>query len=287
MAAVVNPHGLPPGAVLMHLYQIDAFTAEPFRGNPAAVCVLDAPRPDAWLQAVAAEMNLSETAFVLREGARWRLRWFTPVAEVRLCGHATLATAHALWSEGYAPHDEALYFDTRSGELVARRREGWVELDFPSRRVEAALPMPALAGALSVSPIGWYRAIGPNGDTALLELADATTVRAASPDLAALRHLPVHAVCITARGPDAPAQGLPACDLVTRFFAPELGIDEDPVTGSAHCFLAPFWAERLGKRSLVSYQASARGGIVRCTWLGERVLLSGQAVTVLRGELLG
>jgi PhzF family phenazine biosynthesis protein len=264
----------------MHLYQIDAFTTTPFSGNPAAVCLLAAPRPDNWLRQVAAEMNLSETAFPLREGERWRLRWFTPATEVSLCGHATLATAHALWSEGHAPADQPIYFDTLSGQLVARRHADGIELDFPTRAVSPAEPPPQLVAALGATPVSSYAASRPSGPTYLLELASAAEVRALAPDFSALLQAPAKAVIVTAPSDD------PAYDFVSRFFAPALGINEDPVTGSAHCYLAPFWAQRLGKNSLRGHQASARGGMVGCEWMGDRVLLRGQAVTVLRGELL-
>jgi PhzF family phenazine biosynthesis protein len=261
------------------IYQADAFTTEPFRGNPAAVCLLENPRPDAWMQALAGEMNLSETAFPLREGAAWRLRWFTPLKEVGLCGHATLATTHILWSEGYVPANEAIAFQTLSGTLTAARDGEWIQLDFPARSVEPAEPNAILERSLgnpqvlacSDSPVakGHY----------LLELASAEAVRGLAPDFALLAACGARGVIVTARSDD------PAYDFISRFFAPLLGINEDPVTGSAHCTLAPYWEAKLGKSNLIGYQASARGGVVRCERLGERVLLHGQAVTVFRGEL--
>jgi len=269
----------------MKLYQVDAFTTIAFRGNPAAVCLLDAPRPDAWMQALAAEMNLSETAFLQREGERWRLRWFTPVTEVSLCGHATLASAHALWAEGYVPTDQVIAFDTLSGQLLARWRDGWIELDFPARQLTPAVEDPGMATALGFKAVGLYVAQRQSGPLYLVEVDDAEMVRLAQPDNAALMALGVRAAILTALAGPAP-DDVPAHDFCSRFFAPGMGIPEDPVTGSAHCYLAPFWGERLGKFDLVGYQASARGGVVRCAWRGERVLLSGQAVTVLRGELL-
>lgn len=269
----------------MHLYQVDAFTATPFRGNPAAVCLLDGPRPDGWMLALAAEMNLSETAFLLREGEGWRLRWFTPVTEVSLCGHATLASAHALWTEGHAPVEASLQLHTLSGELVAHWRDGWIELDFPARHVSPADRDPGVVAALGVTACGLYLAQRQSGPMYLVEVSEPEVVRAAQPNLAAVRAMGIRAVILTAQAQPAPGD-LPPCDFVSRFFAPGIGIDEDPVTGSAHCYLAPFWAERLGKTELVGYQASARGGLVGCEWRGERVLLRGQAITVLRGELL-
>lgn len=263
----------------MKLYQVDAFTARPFGGNPAAVCLLDGPRDDAWLAAVAAELNLSETAFALRQGRRWRLRWFTPSTEVSLCGHATLATAHALWSEGHAPDHEPLCFDTLSGELLARREGDRVVLDFPARPPEPCAAVPGLAQALGAKIAGSHSLPTGGHLEHLVELGDAATLRQLRPDLAAMQALGVPALTVTAPGDD------PRYDFVSRFFAPGVGIDEDPVTGSAHCVLAPFWARRLGKTRLVGYQASARGGVVGCEWAGERVLLRGQAVTVLRGTL--
>ncbi len=266
----------------LELVQIDAFTDRPFHGNPAAVCLLPAPREDAFLQAVAREMNLSETAFLARRGdGGWDLRWFTPVTEVDLCGHATLASAHLLWQDGHAAADAELRFHTHSGVLTARRAEGgeggWIELDFPSLPPRPMGALPGLAKALGEEVL-W---VGGNGSDLLVELASEAAVRHRCPDMVALRRLPARGVIVT-----APAADGGGYDFVSRFFAPAVGVDEDPVTGSAHCCLGPFWAERLGRDELVGYQASARGGTVRVRVVGDRVRLGGQAVTVLRAVLI-
>jgi len=261
------------------IVQIDAFTDTPFRGNPAAVCVLPGPRDEAWMQDVAREMNLSETAFLQRAAGidEYALRWFTPSTEVDLCGHATLASAHALWEHGYADPERPLRFHTRSGVLTAERRGEWIELDFPATPVEAC-PVPAeLEAALGVERV---RSVGRSRFDLLVELESAEAVRTLAPDLTRLARIPVRGVIVTSRA-DSDAH-----DFVSRFFAPRVGVPEDPVTGSAHCTLAPFWAERLGRTELVGHQASSRGGVVRVRHGGERVYLGGQAVTVLRAELV-
>jgi PhzF family phenazine biosynthesis protein len=258
------------------IVQVDAFTGEPFAGNPAAVCVLPAPREERWMQAVAREMNLSETAFLVRrtDGA-WDLRWFTPAAEVELCGHATLASAHVLWSERHLPTGETARFLTLSGELRADRRDPWIELDFPATRPVPATAPPGLAAALGVEPV----AVLTSRFDFFVELGSEADVRALEPDFRALRSLGVRGVIVTAR---ASTGGF---DFVSRFFAPGVGVDEDPVTGSAHCALAPFWGARLDRAEMTGYQASARGGEVRVRLAGDRVILGGRAITVLRGEL--
>jgi len=261
----------------LRLLQIDAFTAEPFRGNPAAVCFLDRERDDAWLGNVAAEMNLSETAFLLPRQDGWSLRWFTPVAEVKLCGHATLASAHALWEEGAIAASDTARFHTLSGVLTASRDGDFIELDFPAKREEEIAPPAGLLDALgAVHP----RHVGRNEFDYLVELESEEEVRALRPDFAVLRQLPVRGVIVTSRA----ATG--GFDFVSRFFAPAVGVDEDPVTGSAHCCLTPYWAARLGKSELRAWQASARGGALRVRLAGDRVKLAGHAVTVMRGELL-
>ena len=255
------------------LFQVDAFTHRPFAGNPAAVCLLDEPAPDAWMQSVAAEMNLSETAFVHPHGGgRQALRWFTPTVEVDLCGHATLATAHVLFETGRAGR-EVLRFETRSGVLTALRRDERIELDFPTQHVAPAAPEHALLTALGIAPAEAHAGDG----RWLLELADEAAVRAVAPDFAGL--VPYGIVCITSRADD------PAYDFVSRVFGPAHGIDEDPVTGSTHCVLSQYWAERLGRTELTGYQASRRGGVVHVRLEGPRTLLAGEAVTVLRGDL--
>lgn len=258
------------------LYHVDAFTSRPFAGNPAAVCVMSEPREEAWMQDVAAEMNLSETAFLHPENDGFRLRWFTPTTEVELCGHATLASAHVLWEAGHLERDREAVFHTRSGELTATTRGDWIAMDFPAEPArEAELPERLIA-ALGSEPVF----AGRNRFDHLIELESADAVRELTPDLALLRKTEIRGMIVTAQ---SEAEGH---DFVSRFFAPGVGVDEDPVTGSAHCCLGPYWGERLGKTELIGYQASARGGVVRMTCSGDRVLLSGQAVTVMVGELV-
>ncbi len=258
------------------IVQVDAFTAKPFAGNPAAVCVLPAARDAVWMQNVAREMNLSETAFLVRNGGAFDLRWFTPGAEVALCGHATLASAHALWEDGQLKPGEQARFQTKSGLLTADRRGDWIEMDFPAKADEPADAPPRLAEALGAT----LKYVGRNQFDYIVEVQSETALRNLKPNVTLLAELPVRGVIVTAR---AETNGF---DFVSRFFAPAVGVNEDPVTGSAHCCLAPFWAKRLGKTELTAYQASARGGVVRVRVNGDRCMLGGQAVTVLRGELL-
>lgn len=259
------------------IVQVDAFTDRPFAGNPAAVCVLPAPREAGWLQLVAREMNLSETAFLVRQEDGFDLRWFTPAVEVDLCGHATLASAHVLWEAGLLAPDEQARFHTRSGLLTADRRAGWIELDFPAEPAVAVEPPDELLAALGTAPA--Y--VGRNRFDYLVELETEEQVRALRPDFARLGRVPTRGVIVTSRARQ------PEYHFVSRFFAPGVGVDEDPVTGSAHCCLGPYWAGKLGATEFVAYQASVRGGVVRVRLAGERVRLGGQAVTVLRGELTG
>ena len=254
--------------------QVDAFTDKPFAGNPAAVCVLAETREASWMQSVAREMNLSETAFLAPQANGYQLRWFTPSVEVDLCGHATLAGAHALWAEGHLPLTEQARFYTRSGLLTARRIGDWIEMDFPATPDKPAPAPDGLIEALGASP----RYIGKSAFDYVVELDSEDTVRRLKPDLTLLGKITVRGVIVTSRAADY--------DFVSRFFGPAAGIPEDPVTGSAHCCLGPFWRARLNKTEFVAYQASARGGVVRVRLEGDRVLLGGQAVTVLRGELL-
>jgi PhzF family phenazine biosynthesis protein len=258
------------------IFQVDAFTAEPFAGNPAAVCLLDGPWDERWMQRVAREMNLSETAFLLRRGDDFDLRWFTPTVEVDLCGHATLASAHALWEGGYLEPKEQARFHTRSGLLIATRRDDGIELDFPAIPEEPAEAPAGLAEALEISPM--Y--VGRTRSDYLMEVDSEEIVRSLKPDFSRLEKLSIRGVIVTSRA----ASG--GYDFVSRFFAPGAGIDEDPVTGAAHCCLGPYWRKRLGKDEFVAYQVSERGGVVRVRVDGDRVYLRGQAVTVLRGELL-
>ena len=260
----------------IRIVQVDAFTSEPFAGNPAAVCVLKQAAADRWMQDVAREMNLSETAFLVPAGDGFHLRWFTPAVEVALCGHATVASAHVLWEDGHLTPGAQARFHTRSGLLTADRRGEWIELDFPAKPEEAADPPAELLSALGAKAVH----VGRNQFDYIVEVESEAVLRALSPDHSMLRRLPVRGVIVTAR---ASSSGF---DFVSRFFAPGAGVDEDPVTGSAHCCLGPYWAARLGKSEFMAYQASARGGVVRVRVAGDRVLLGGQAVTVLRGELL-
>jgi len=258
------------------IYQVDAFTDKPFAGNPAAVCTLPVPRDESWMQDVAREMNLSETAFLVRQDDGFNLRWFTPTVEVELCGHATLASAHILWEAGHLKPDQQARFLTRSGLLTAERQGDWIELDFPAEPEAPATPPADLARALGVTPT--Y--VGKNRFDYLAELDSEETVRRLKPDFTLLEKIKARGIIVTSRA------GSGKYDFVSRFFAPQSGVNEDPVTGSAHCCLGPFWGARLGKNEFVAYQASARGGIVRVRLAGSRVRLSGQAVTVLRGELV-
>lgn len=259
----------------MKLFQIDAFTSDAFKGNPAAVCFMDGARDDQWMANVAAEMNLAETAFLTPGDDGWGLRWFTPAVEVDLCGHATLASAHAIWSENISS-DAILRFHTRSGVLTAKHDGDMIELDFPAKREE---PIAAPAGLLDALAVSSATYVGRNQFDYIVELPSEAEVRAIKPDHAVLRQLPVRGVIVTSRGTGH-------YDFISRFFAPGSGVDEDPVTGSSHCCLTPYWSERLGKTEMNAYQASPRGGAVRVRLDGDRVKLAGRAVTVFRGELL-
>lgn len=258
------------------IHQVDAFTREAFKGNPAAVCILEATKPEAWMRAVASEMNLSETAFLLREGEDWRLRWFTPVVEIDLCGHATLSSAHVLFETGLALANGEIGFQTRSGRLTARRRNERIELDFPATPPRPVMPPAGLLDALGLERASFS---GKSRMDYFVRVDDERAVRELAPDFTRLAALEVRGVIVTAAS--AGAQ-----DFISRFFAPGSGVNEDPVTGSAHCALGPYWSAELGKPVLVGYQASPRGGFVEVEPRGERVLLRGEAVTVLRCELL-
>lgn len=260
----------------IRIVQVDAFTSRPFAGNPAAVCVLPEPRPDQWMRDVAREMNLSETAFLTPQNGGYNLRWLTPAVEVDLCGHATVASAHVLWQDGHLPEGRQARFHTRSGLLTADRRGEWIELDFPAKVAAPAQAPPELLRALGVQDAKY---VGRNAFDYLVEVDSEETLRNLSPDHATLRKEPVRGIMVTARGTSQ-------FDFVSRFFAPGSGIDEDPVTGSAHTALGPYWAEKLRKTEMTAFQASSRGGVVRVRVEGERVKLGGQAVTVMTGELL-
>ncbi|MBN1478104.1 PhzF family phenazine biosynthesis protein [Candidatus Sumerlaeota bacterium] len=246
---------------------VNAFTDSPEGGNPAGVCLPEHDLPTGEMQRIAAEVNLSETAFLRPEGEGWRIRWFTPTTEVPLCGHATLASAHTLWELGRVPPDQTIVFQSASGPLTATRDGGWIELDFPSDPPEPAEIPVGLTEALRERPLSVSRAkVGH-----LVEVESAEKVRCLAPDIRAIDRT-VGSVCVTARS------DTPEFDFISRFFAPEHGIDEDPVTGAAHCALAPHWAARLGKEEMMGFQASARGGTVRVRLRGDRVLLGGKAL---------
>lgn len=257
--------------------QVDAFANRPFAGNPAAVCILPRPRDAEWMQSVAREMNLSETAFLVKREQGYDLRWFTPAVEVDLCGHATLASAHVLWEQGDLKAAEPASFYTRSGELTARKVGSWIEMDFPATPAQPdSIPCEDVEAALGSK----IKCVGRSRFDYLVEVENENAVRFLSPDMTRIGGLQARGLIVTSRASSADF------DYVSRFFAPAAGIDEDPVTGSAYCCLGPFWKERLGRDNLIGYQASARGGVVRTRCQGDRVLISGQAVTVLRGELL-
>jgi PhzF family phenazine biosynthesis protein len=261
----------------VRIVTVDAFTNVPFAGNPAAVCVMPESRPDAWLRNVAREMNLSETAFLVRRNGEFDLRWLTPTVEVDLCGHATVASAHVLWEDGHLPVGEQARFHTRSGLLTADRRGDWIELDFPVKIVTPVEPPAELLPALGVtSPV----AVARNVMDYLVEVESDEALRALDPDHATLRKIPVRGVIVTAR------PSTRDFDFISRFFAPASGIDEDPVTGSAHTALGPYWGAKLGKTEMTGYQASARGGVVRVRLNGDRIILGGQAVTIMEAAFL-
>jgi PhzF family phenazine biosynthesis protein len=258
------------------LHVVDAFTGHPFRGNPAAVCVMDGPADPGWMQQVAAELNHSETAFLHPGSGNWNLRWFTPAQEVELCGHATLAAAFVLWKTGREQPGAAISFETESGTLVARQDGDWITLDFPAEPAHAIPPVPGLDRALGAMAVF----TGKNRFDMLVELPTASDVCDCEPDMAALAGIPARGIIVTA------ASDLPDFDFVSRFFAPSLGVPEDPVTGSAHCCLGPYWGEKLHKTELSGFQCSLRGGTVRVMLKGDRVILGGHAVRVFTGQLL-
>lgn len=258
------------------IYQVDAFTGELFKGNPAAVCLLEKPKPDEWMLKLAQEMNLSETAFLLPIEEGFSLRWFTPKVEVHLCGHATLASAHVLFENELVPADQDARFSTRSGELTARHTPDGVELDFPTMIPHFTTPSQALLDALGVKPI----AMLAYGNKHLIEVETEAEVFDLQPDFTTLLRFSGRGVSITARS-------IPTSqyDFVSRYFAPWIGINEDPVTGSAHCALGPYWAAKLGKTELHAYQASPRGGSLEVRVTAKRTYLTGKAVTVFAGKL--
>lgn len=263
-------------AEMTSIYQVDAFTERPFAGNPAGVCILKEPADEEWMQNVAREMNLSETAFLYPYNEGYDLRWFTPDAEVDLCGHATLASAHILWEKNHVEKDAILKFHTNSGILTACLKDGWIELDFPALFEEEAKIPQGLLEALGIEPA--Y--VGRNLFDYVAELSSEEELRSIEPDLVRLAAIDTRGICVTARSDSD------EYDFVSRLFAPALGIPEDPVTGSAHCCLGPYWMKKLKENSFIAYQASARGGIVRVQVKDDRVLLSGKAVTVIEGSIL-
>lgn len=255
----------------LSIFQIDAFTNRIFGGNPAAIVPLEEWIPDALMQSIAAENNLAETAFFVRGTEGYELRWFTPTVEVDLCGHATLATAHLIFSR-YEPTSDRVRFLSKSGWLEVTRAGDRLALDFPSRPPVACAAPPQLAAALGGQPVDVLAA-----RDYLVVLKTAAAVRALKPDMEKLATLDKFAVIVTAPGED--------CDFISRFFAPAQGIPEDPVTGSAHCTLIPYWSQRLGLRSLFARQVSARGGELWCEDRDDRVLIAGQAVLYLQGMI--
>jgi PhzF family phenazine biosynthesis protein len=257
--------------------QVDAFTNQPFQGNPAAVCITPEPLSDPLMQRIAQEMNLSETAFLHPIEGGFSLRWFTPTLEVDLCGHATLASAHVLWSEGHLTPEQPAHFHTRSGLLSACKQQDWIELNFPTQPVQAVTEPIDFASILGTQQI---LSIHRNATNYLVELSDQATIADLKPDFAAMTTLQAQGVIVTSLATAS------HYDFVSRYFAPAAGIPEDPVTGSTHCSLAPYWHEKLGKSDFLAYQASERGGILKVSYQTERTAISGQAVTVLQGQLL-
>lgn len=260
----------------MKTYLANAFTDRPFKGNPAVVCFLEYPKTDNWMQSVAAEMGVSETAFLIRQGDGYNLRWFTPKVEVELCGHATLASAFVLYQTGWAKTDQTIRFYTKSGILSAAWTDEWITMDFP-----------ATPESRDAAPDGLFQALQVEGEYAgktkfdlLIEVRSEEIVRQMKPDFAALSEIPARGVIVTSRADSREV------DFVSRFFCPRLGIDEDPVTGSAHCCLGPYWAKKLHNNELIARQLSERGGTLRLSIKDERVYLSGQAVIVQEGRLL-
>lgn len=262
--------------MLAELHLVDAFTGAAFRGNTAGVCIPDGPADAVWMQQVAAELKHSETAFLFPEGEAWNLRWFTPSHEVELCGHATLAAASVLYETGRVPPGKTVDFSTLSGKLSAWKDRGWISMDFPAEPPAESMPVPGLGRALGVEPL-WT---GRNRFDILVELPLADDVCSLEPDLEALAPIRARGFIVTA------ASDIPGTDFVSRFFAPSVGVPEDPVTGSAHCCLAPYWGGKLKKTEMTGFQCSARGGSVRVKLAGDRVILSGHAVHVFRGTLL-
>ena len=261
----------------IRIFQVDAFTDRPFSGNPAAVCLLEHAMPDEWMLQLAQEMNLSETAFLLSLETSYSLRWFTPTIEVRLCGHATLASAHVLFEQGIIPKDQTAHFSTLSGNLFAQYTSQGIELNFPSMSTQpVSKDLTTMMKALGVEPLS----VQMFGNKHLIEVSSEAEVRELQPDITTISLLPGRGVAVTAKADKGSEY-----DFISRYFAPWIGINEDPVTGSAHCALGPYWAEKLGKTELHAYQASLRGGSLTVRVTPERTYLTGQAVTVFTGEM--
>lgn len=263
---------------LYPLYTVDSFAEAPFRGNPAGVCFLMGKQTSAWMQQIAREMNLSETAFFMQSERGYHLRWFTPTTEVELCGHATLAAAHIIWETGMLAHEEEILFETLSGDLRARVHEGWIELDFPAETpVPCDLP-PGLVEALGCSS---PKAMLKNRFDYFLVFDEESEIEAMAPDFRALGGIETRGVVVTSLSQQ------PGIDYKCRFFGPAVGVDEDPVTGSAHCAIGPYWAGILERKTVNGFQSSERGGMVQVALAGERALLRGKAVTVMQGVYTG
>lgn len=265
---------------MIKLFQVDAFTDTLFKGNPAGVCILEKMESDQWMLLLAREMNLSETAFLVRQDNDFYLKWFTPKKEVLLCGHATLASAHVLWEEKIVSYQDNITFLTKSGKLSARKDHQIIRMDFPSRIVMNTDQNEKLNQFLKVKPLYTGKYGTNSGDIFLLEVESDEIVKNLKPDFQGLLSTQVRSVIVTSKSSD------PKYDFVSRYFAPAVGVNEDPVTGSAHCCLAPYWGEKLGKKGMVGYQASERSGIVLCTWNNDRVILGGTAVTVFKIRVL-
>jgi PhzF family phenazine biosynthesis protein len=257
------------------IFTVDSFSHQPFRGNPAGVCVLREPMDEITQRMIARELNLSETAFLQDHGDHYKLRWFTPEVEIDLCGHATLASAHVIWQEGLRPTSEQLRFRTRSGLLTATKNGEWIELDFPAYQVEPVADMTPIAAAIGAPVLSAWLS---SSQKVLAELESSAQVKSLRPDFSAIAQAAPHGLIVT-------AQSEPPFDFVSRFFAPAYGINEDPVTGSAHCVLVPYWSQKLGKKELYAFQASARGGELKLRLEGDRVKIGGQATTIMKANM--
>ncbi len=260
----------------MEIFQVDAFTDKAFAGNPAGVCVLSELKEDDWLQSVAGEMNLPETAFLLKKEDGFRLRWFTPEIEVDLCGHATLASAHVLWESGRLKKKEIAKFDTNSGILTAERNGKWIELNFPIEEEKETEAPAELIDSLGINPL--Y--VGKNRFDYLIEVESEEIIKNLDPDFSLMKTVDARGIIVTSKS------DFSRFDFVSRFFAPAIGVNEDPVTGSSHCCLGYYWEKRLGKSEFAARQLSKRGGTIRVKVSGDRIILGGQAITVLKGDLL-